>query len=361
MAKIDSVVSVTGNQIWYEEAGRREKIDESYWRGTTTHFHPNDKSFTTEQGLVEHLASGLMPAEPLIGPTTPVAAFGSCFARHIAQYLDKLQYNVVTRGKRAYVSQFGDGIVNTFAIRQQFEWAWEAREPAVPLWHGYDRAALGYDDAVREQTKEMFNSADIFIITLGLSEIWYDEPTGEVFWRAPPREYFDANRHKFRVSSFSENLENLRAIHRIIRRYRPRSNIIITLSPIPLSATFRPIPCVVADSASKAILRAAVDEFMRSEADDRLFYFPSYEVVTRAFVRPYMEERRHVHKHVLEFNMRMFERFFCTTGMSDVDLFAAYRDARALDRTVVEQGHWAVPRLHLKFRATAPEDADPTD
>src|SRR4051812_48573710 len=113
MAKVESIIEVTGKQIWYEEGGRREKADESYWRGTTTHFHPNDKSFTTERGLIEHLATGLMPAEPPIGPATPVVAFGSCFARHIAQYLGKLQYNIVTRGKKAYVSQFGDGIVNT--------------------------------------------------------------------------------------------------------------------------------------------------------------------------------------------------------------------------------------------------------
>ena len=55
-------------------------------------------------------------------------------------------------------------------------------------------------------------------------------------------------------------------------------------------------------------------------------------MVTRIFQRPYMEERRHVHKHVLEFNMQLFEHYYCKTGMTDADLLAKFNAARELDQ-----------------------------
>ena len=91
-------------------------------------------------------------------------------------------------------------MVNTYAIRQQFEWAWEGKVPEVSLWHGYDGQEFGYDEAIRLETKRIFDAAEVFIVTLGLSEVWYDEPTGHVFWRAVPKENFDPSRHKFRVA-----------------------------------------------------------------------------------------------------------------------------------------------------------------
>jgi hypothetical protein len=81
--------------------------------------------------------------------------------------------------------------------------------------------------------------------------------------------------------------------------------------------------------------------------DVRLSYFPSYEVALRCFKQPFMEERRHVHKHVLDFNMAVFERYFCCTGLTDGDLRSRFSIARDLDQAVVDGGHWAVPRIHV--------------
>jgi hypothetical protein len=174
--------------------------------------------------------------------------------------------------------------VNVHAILGQFEWAWENRTPTVELWHGWKAEKFGYDPDVQIATRQLFDKADVFILTFGLSEIWYDEPTGEVFWRAVPAGKFDPNRHKFRIASYEETLAGLRRIHTLIRKHRANVKIIVTLSPIGLAATFRDESCIAANAVSKATLRAAIDALYREvrPIDPDFFYFPSYEVVSAA-------------------------------------------------------------------------------
>ncbi len=344
-------ISADSELIFFDQDGASDKASYTFYRGDAARFHPIDDSFASDRILLHYFFDGLTPAAPLIDSRSYIVAFGSCFAGHIATYLDGIGFNVANKKDRAaYIASMGEGIVNTYAIRQQFEWAWEGIQPAVELWHGYDARTLGYVEDVRLDTMRMLDAADIFIITLGLSEVWYDEPTGEVFWRAVPAASFDPTRHKFRVASYHENLANLQSIHRLIRTHRPEAVIVFTMSPIPLKATFRSIPCVAANSVSKSILRAALDEFLRGEpADERLFYFPSYEIALNAFERPFMEDRRHVHKHVLDLNMAAFERYYCCTGLTDAQLLQRFRAARDLDREVASHGHWAVPRKNLLY------------
>lgn len=90
----------------------------------------------------------------------------------------------------------------------------------------------------------------------------------------------------------------------------------------------------------------SLDEFMQTLPPDLAGtnYFPSYEMVLNGFDHPMMEDRKHPHQHVLTFNMKAFERYYCDVGMSDADLEAAYQEARAMDLKVATQGHFAVPR-----------------
>ncbi len=342
-----------GAGIAFDERGRmlvdRDGVSSAttatYYRGEHTNFYPSDRSLESRRFVREHIAQGLMPDEPLFDDKASIVPFGSCFAYHIADYLFRLDYNVSTRRKSvSYLSYMGDGIVNTYALRQQFEWAWLDRRPAADVWHGQDLKALGFGEDVRLATKNLFDEADLFIITLGLSEVWYDGPTGEVFWRAVPIEYFDPSRHKFRLSTYDDNLANLEAIVDLIRAHRPSAHILFTLSPVPLTATFRPIPCAVADAESKAILRAAVGQLMRSRADEKLHYFPSYEIVQRFFNHAYRIDRIHVHPYVVEFVMKVFERYYCMSGTTDEALLEAFRAAREIDRRVGAEGHKAAPQ-----------------
>lgn len=319
--------------------GARKNISASY--SNRPSLFPDNASLTKDYVVDRYFMKGFAPKDPFIKIGTPIVAFGSCFAANISKYLHNRGYNVLTRQKnQAYVTQMGDGMVHTFAIRQQFEWAWENKFPSVALWEGYDHEEFGYTDEARLATKKLFDEAEVFIITLGLSEIWYDEPTGEVFWRAPPKGRMDPSRHKFRVATFAESKANIQAIRKLIAEYRPDARVVFTVSPIPLAASFRPVAALSANAASKAILRAAVDEFYRDtkDGDDNLYYFPSYDVVQHGFDNQFGMDRRHVSVTVLDFNMKMFERYFCTPGLDDATLLESYRRAQKRDKRLGKYG-----------------------
>ncbi len=55
--------------------------------------------------------------------------------------------------------------------------------PPSNLWHGYNAEEYDLSEDVRIRTKNEFLSTEVFFLTFGLSEIWYDEITGGVLWR----------------------------------------------------------------------------------------------------------------------------------------------------------------------------------
>jgi hypothetical protein len=329
--------------IEIKQDGKVLRTSATFYRGEHTNFHPTDESLCTPDGVANYLVKGWMPAQPFITASSPIVAFGSCFAENVANHLVKRGFDVLTKrgDNQAYVTRMGDGITNTFAVLQQFQWAWDGRTPKADLWHGYEAQSFGYDEAVRKETRALFDQADVFIVTLGISEVWYDEPTGEVFWRAVPMDKVDASRHKFRVTTVEENKRNLREMYRLIRTHRPGAAIVVTVSPIPLRATFRPVSCLSASAVSKGVLRVAVDEFMRElpPAESKVFYFPSYEIVIHGFDNQWAADRRHVYAHVLDFNMKVFEAYFCLGSLGVEALNAAYAEAKRRDTQVARKGH----------------------
>ncbi|MDJ0847911.1 MAG: GSCFA domain-containing protein [Myxococcota bacterium] len=328
----------------------------SWYRGEHCNFVPSRKNLEEDTAIEEYILAGWLPEEPFISRSQIVTSFGSCFAEHISRYLRDHGYttglSLVNKEVHAdfansHVVRFGEGIVNTFSLRQQFEWAYGDARFAEKLWHGSDGEIAAYDERVRRSTRELFESTNVFILTLGLSEVWYSRESGDVFWRAIPRDQFDPARHGFRVSDCEENVENLERILALVREHRPEARVILTLSPVPLVATFRPVSCLTANSVSKSILRAAIDTVMRRhEGDDRLFYWPSYEIVKDYFRDPYEDDNRHVRPELAEQIMRLFARFYLTECFSDEELEARRRasiDALAaiegVDRPLAEELH----------------------
>jgi len=308
-------------------------VHKTWFRGSKGSRPPKALQTMPETVVLDYVLKGWEPAAPCIDETTKVTAFGSCFATYISDWLASRHYNVLTRdeGSNAYVVSCGEGMVNSFVIRQQFEWAFEGKSFDAPLWHGYKAEEFGYDEDVRLETLRLFNETDVFILTLGLSEVWYDEPTGGVFWRTLPKDKYDPERHKFRVSTVEENRDNLREIYRLIRTHRPDARIILTLSPIPLIATFRDESCVSANSVSKAVLRVAIDEVMREfKHEGYLFYWPSYEIVADIFNFPFKEDRRHLHRPVQDFILMTFERVWCKRAPDDHEYLRQWLRAKAV-------------------------------
>ena len=297
-----------------EQDGKKQMFGGSWWRGNKPTFIPSREALRHPDALERYVLAGWIPEAPFITKTDKVTAFGSCFAAHITEYLHGRGYALMGKdlGLQAHIIRFGEGMVNTFAILQQLEWAIEKKEMPEDLWFSADKEAVAVDPAVRDETLRIIDATDVFIITLGLTEIWYNKVNGEALWRAVPAQYFDDNIHGFRVSTYQENYDNLSRIRELIRAKRPDAPLIFTLSPVPLLATFRPISCITASSVSKATLRVAVDQLMRDHEDDaHLHYFPSYEIVKEFFVDSYKEDNRHPKSEIVIAIMRAFERHYC--------------------------------------------------
>lgn len=303
------------NLIISDENSASKKHYSGWFRGKHTNFNPSQLKMTPETAVHDFVLKGWLPPEPIIDPDTQICAFGSCFAANISHWMARRNYRVLTKDetkKEAYVISIGEGMVNSFVLRQQFEWAWDERTFDQPLWHGYDAEEFGYDEGAKAVQREIFDTTDVFILTLGLSEVWYDDVTGEVFSRTIPKDTYDASRHKFRVSTVEENRDNIEAIYQLIRKHRPDAKILFTLSPIPLIATFRDNSAITSNSVSKAVLRVAVDEVCRAHKDEGyLYYWPSYEIVMDVFHLPYKQDRRHVEEAVLRYIMTEFEHRWC--------------------------------------------------
>jgi hypothetical protein len=309
---------------------RKEGVYRTWFRGEHTNFNPDMAQIFAHDAATKWVTQGWEPRERIITPQTKITAFGSCFAANISNWLAARKYDVLTRDQEsnAYVVKCGEGMVNSFVIRQQFEWAFEGTRFEEELWHGYKAESYGYDEEVRRQTRAIFDKTDVFVLTFGLSEVWYDEVSGGVFWRSIPEDVYDPSRHKFRVTSVQENADNIRAIYALIRKHRPDAKIIVTLSPVPLIATFRPVSCISANSVSKSILRVAIDEVMRELGPEGVIhYWPSYELVTDVFRNPIQEDRRHLPRRVLDFIMMLFEDVWCVERPTEEEMRRAWLQA----------------------------------
>ncbi|MEM9426383.1 MAG: GSCFA domain-containing protein [Pseudomonadota bacterium] len=329
MAEKEPVEETGAVGIAFQKTSAKGDDFRTWFRGEHTNFNPKLDQIMAVEGPERFVLHGWLPEEPLIKRTTQITAFGSCFAANISNWLSERNFRVLNKADdatRAYVVTMGEGMVNSFVIRQQFEWAWENKVFDQPLWHGYKAEEYGYDEQVRLDTRRIFDATEVFILTFGLSEVWYDEPTGNVFWRTIPKDVYDPARHKFRLSTVEENRDNIRAVYDLIRKYRPDAKIIVTLSPVPLIATFRDVSCITANSVSKATLRVAVDEVVRDVRDEgHLFYWPSYELVTDVFRSPYRGDRRHVRPVVLNYIMRLFETAWCKdSSVTETEMLEAW-------------------------------------
>jgi hypothetical protein len=109
----------------------------------------------------------------------------------------------------------------------------------------------------------------------------------------------------------------------LVRQHNPDLKILLTVSPVPLVATYEDRHVLQATTYSKSALRAAVDEICRHHA--AVDYFPSYEIITSWHNGgTYFEaDLRSVAESGVAHVMRVFERHYLRT----VDRPAARQDA----------------------------------
>lgn len=254
---------------------------------------------------------------------TPIVALGSCFAMSGAAWLKRNRFSIYSPTLEAKGGACQ--IYNTASLSQEFQRVFGSFTSAAQCWTvkegGEDwlidpwRHAVAWENAadqedeLRRYTHDMRTAlADCrcLILTVGQSEVWYDKVHGAaVYPMIPPDAVFDPQRHGFRLMGFTETLRHLNTVCHVFREHNKVAHIILTVSPIPLKATWRPgINAVVADTEQKAILRAAVGEFVATHVN--VSYFPAFEIV-KAHSAPYKADNRHVTKEAIADVMRVFE------------------------------------------------------
>jgi len=256
---------------------------ERYWWGVNR-WHQDEvfrypeerRAFTSNlpRLIREQVLPGHVPDEPLLEAGDSVLTMGSCFARELRDHLSE-------RGFASGNFWIPSGLNNTFAILDFISWCVTGSDSGAGF--RYDRFEDGQirqwlPEGRRDRYERHLREAGAFVFTFGLAEVWQDRETSGVFWRGIPEEIFDADRHVFRLTTVEENEQNILRIVELIRSVNPDAPIVLTLSPVPLLATFRGQSCMTADAVSKSVLRVAID-LVEGRRLEGVYYWPSFEVV----------------------------------------------------------------------------------
>lgn len=247
-----------------------------------------------------------------IGRRTRVATFGSCFAQHIGRALAARGFNwyiaeTAPRGVSEEIAKkFNYGIFsartgNIYTVSLLEQWVdWATGAKAVPdeIWEkggrfydpfrpniepdGFASAAelVRSREAAIAAFREVLTTANVFVFTLGLTESWFNEPHGHEYPMCPGTVAgeFRADRHIFVNQDYSFIRKTLMDTLRRIRLLNPTLKFILTVSPVPLTATMSGRHVLVATMESKATLRS-VAGFVSGRIPF-IDYFPSYEIIS---------------------------------------------------------------------------------
>jgi hypothetical protein len=237
-----------------------------------------------------------------------VFSAGSCFASNMVPYLEKAGIAYIrTEPRPQAFSRFKDGLGydnfsarfgNIYTSRQFLQlllrctarWApmedrWRTPAGLVdPFRPGltyltssdeeFDALTLSHLSA----TRVAIETATVVVFTLGLTEAWH-ATDGAVFPVCPGTVAgeFDSNKHHFMNLSTAQVTEDLLGCQGLISELNPKARFVLTVSPVPLTATATGKHVVVASLESKAVLRAAVAG--AQAARNEIEYFPAYELL----------------------------------------------------------------------------------
>jgi len=277
-----------------------------------------------------------------IGKQDRVATAGSCFAQHISKALVKQGFNYLITERSPPSHNSPDENYGTFSARygnvyttrqllQLFERAYGLFTPRDEVWTREDGAFV---DPFRPQiqsagfasrealeanrashmaaVRTMFETCDAFIFTLGLTECWACDIDGAVVPLAPgvaghPADDAPYSFHNLDVGEMVDDLicfvDRLRVVNRDVR-------IILTVSPVPLIATYENRHVLVATTYSKSALRVVAELVCRQRPN--IAYFPSYEIITgpQSRHRYFAEDLRAVTNDGVACVMSVFNRHF---------------------------------------------------
>ncbi|WP_255835592.1 GSCFA domain-containing protein [Kordiimonas sp. SCSIO 12603] len=256
---------------------------------------------------------GLWKPKFKILPDQQVLTAGSCFAQHIGKALSANGYNwhdgeiapdfidAETKHKYNYgIFSFRTGnIYTTSLLLQWLEWAVDPSKAPKECWK--DANGRYYDPfrpniepngftseeeliAARNATftaiRKSLKTAKFFVFTLGLTEAWKNTEEGYFYPLCPGtlQGSFDKSKHVFVNLKYPEIHSSLVKAIELVKSINDDIKFILTVSPVPLTATAAEKHVLVSTTYSKSTLRAVAGD-LADERDD-VDYFPSYEIIT---------------------------------------------------------------------------------
>jgi len=283
------------------------------WHSDSALYYPTHQSQFNELGacIDQFIIQGHTPDRPLLNAQSKITALGSCFAAELRHFLSE-------SGLSCDSFWVPSGLNNTFALHDFIHWCISGEESS--RGYRYESCEDGIKDWMPQEELACYRgyikNSDAFVFTTGLAEVWEDNQTGKVFWRGVPESVFKKNRHRLRLSTVEENVDQLERLVTSIRSVNTNAPIILTLSPVPLKATFTKKSCITADCVSKSTLRLAL-HYLLERGHANVWYWPSFEIVKWLGAHlPYPvygtddQVTRHVSRHLVIEIMSSFIRSF---------------------------------------------------
>ncbi|WLH38037.1 GSCFA domain-containing protein [Pseudomonas sp. FP2196] len=275
-----------------------------------------------------------------IGNKDAIVTAGSCFAQHIGRALvergmywldaEPAPAGLPEADWKAHnygVFSFRTGNLYTPAmLRQWLEWALGVSVPPSETWvhdgrffdpfrpavepEGFasEEALLASREATLDAIRIAIRRARVFVFTLGLTEGWQHRQTSVFYPMCPGtvRGTFDPQAHQFRNFGFVDTYgEMVRAVE-LMRSINPQMRLLLTVSPVPLTATATGQHVLSATTYSKSVLRAVAGQLCEDLSD--VDYFPSYEIITGTPFKGgfYQANQREVTPEGVAFVMQQF-------------------------------------------------------
>jgi hypothetical protein len=246
-----------------------------------------------------------------IDKETRIATAGSCFAQHIGRRLAARGFNVLDyepappKIRPELAQNFGYGLFsarygNIYLVRQLLQLAREALGQWTPADIVWSRDGRCYDalrpsvepdglDSAEElralravhlaMVARLLRDTELFIFTFGLTEGWVHRDSGTVYPTAPATiaGRYDPAVHVFKNFTFTEIYDDFSAFRALMRSLNPAMRFLLTVSPVPLTATASSDHVLAATTYSKSVLRAVAGQLSQEHTD--IDYFPSYELI----------------------------------------------------------------------------------
>lgn len=290
--------------------------------------------------------------------TDKIATAGSCFAQHISHYLSKSGYTYFVTENRhpiipehlaakynygTFTARYGN-LYTTKQLLQLYKRVYHTFTPKENFWKSLD--GNYFIDPFRPQiqpngfhtlqeleldrkqhflnVRKAFENLDYFVYTLGLTEAWVSNEDGAVYPICPgvAGGTFDESKYSFKNFTVEEVTNDMLEFIDLLRSVNPKAKLIITVSPVPLIATYEKKHVLVSTTYSKSVLIVSCEQIAKSRKN--VTYFPSFEIITGNYTKGkyFGADLRSVTEegvnHVMKLFMKHYTDFDATEKVADV-------------------------------------------